>query len=352
MSLFGAAHGANHYDTLGVSRDASPKAIKAAYRKAALREHPDKQRGRGNALRSAAATRMERLNEAYATLVDPERRSRYDAAQANPFNRFHQHYHPQHRYEPVVVKATVSCTLEQLGGYEAVEVSLEEVFGVSSRQQRRQQLTPLRVFLPAGSRSGEQHRFPLPQFGAILVLKTTFEAPHKLYARHGDNDLKATVWLPAWQNQVWWRLLNRWRTVRIRAICGNLVTVCGAGEVVSPPSGIVRKLHGYGLPVRRSAGDGGDGSSPYACARGELRVHLRLRTLEESALRYGGAASVVIGCSVVLLKASPWRLLLRLLLGTGNGKRVLSVWTGPGPGIGPPFKIWGQGGRYYAYKIV
>lgn len=64
----------NHYDTLGVPRDATPAQIKAAFRKLASQHHPD--RG-GDKEKSAA------VNDAYACLSDPERRARYDAGEAD-----------------------------------------------------------------------------------------------------------------------------------------------------------------------------------------------------------------------------------------------------------------------------
>ena len=337
---------ASHYDTLGVSKDASADVIKAAYRQAALKEHPDKQRsGSGKASRAAAAARMERLNEAYGVLVDPDKRREYDRAGSNPFARQHHQYHPQHRYEPVVVKATVACTLEQLGGYAPISVSLDEAFGLPATQRH---LPPCRFFLPPGSVSGERHRFPLPQYGATLVVKTIFVAPHALFNRHGD-DLEATIWLPAWQNQPWWRWLNLARRVRLATVCGSCVDVCSAGQHVSPTVGCTRRLPGYGMPVQSSVAAAG--GSPYACRRGELRVHLKLRTLEESAARYAGAVAAAAVCGAAIVRTAPWRPLLRLLLGKRRGKQVLSVWTGPGPGIGPPFRVWGHS-QYYAYKMV
>lgn len=62
---------ADHYDTLGVQRDASPAEIKAAYRRAANANHPDKHGGDGKA--------MAQVNAAYEVLSDAERRAQYDA---------------------------------------------------------------------------------------------------------------------------------------------------------------------------------------------------------------------------------------------------------------------------------
>ena len=63
----------DHYDTLGVARDADASTIKSAYRKLALRYHPDRNNGDGE-----AEERFKAINEAYAVLSDPEKRARYD----------------------------------------------------------------------------------------------------------------------------------------------------------------------------------------------------------------------------------------------------------------------------------
>jgi curved DNA-binding protein CbpA len=62
----------DHYVTLGVSPDASTAQIKKAYRTLAKRYHPDVNPS------SDAAARFREITEAYDTLIDPDRRRRYD----------------------------------------------------------------------------------------------------------------------------------------------------------------------------------------------------------------------------------------------------------------------------------
>ncbi len=64
---------ANPYDVLGVPQDASGDDIKAAYRKLALRYHPDRNPGD-----TQAEEQFKRISEAYATLRDPDARARFD----------------------------------------------------------------------------------------------------------------------------------------------------------------------------------------------------------------------------------------------------------------------------------
>jgi len=61
------------YDVLGVPRTASEQDIKSAYRKLALKYHPDRNPGD-----KAAEERFKEAAEAYAVLADAEKRARYD----------------------------------------------------------------------------------------------------------------------------------------------------------------------------------------------------------------------------------------------------------------------------------
>jgi len=62
----------DYYAVLGVALDATPAEIKKAYRTLAKRYHPDVNPS------SDAAARFREITEAYDTLIDPDRRRRYD----------------------------------------------------------------------------------------------------------------------------------------------------------------------------------------------------------------------------------------------------------------------------------
>jgi len=59
----------DYYKVIGVSRDADPKTIKKAYRKAAKSAHPDK---------GGSEAKMALLNEAYEVLSNPDLKHRFD----------------------------------------------------------------------------------------------------------------------------------------------------------------------------------------------------------------------------------------------------------------------------------
>ncbi len=79
----------DYYEVLGVAKDADEKALKSAYRKLAMKFHPDQ-----NPDDADAERQFKEVGEAYAVLSDPDKRAAYDryghdafdgAAGGNPF---------------------------------------------------------------------------------------------------------------------------------------------------------------------------------------------------------------------------------------------------------------------------
>mgnify|MGYP003582830273 CR=1 FL=1 len=71
----------NHYEVLGVAKDADPDTIKKAYRKLVRKYHPDVSK------EADAAAKTAEINLAYETLKDAEKRAEYDEMLSNPFGR-------------------------------------------------------------------------------------------------------------------------------------------------------------------------------------------------------------------------------------------------------------------------
>jgi molecular chaperone DnaJ len=63
----------DYYETLGVSKTATPEELKSAYRKMALQYHPDRNQGD-----KGAEEKLKDINEAYDVLSNPEKRQAYD----------------------------------------------------------------------------------------------------------------------------------------------------------------------------------------------------------------------------------------------------------------------------------
>lgn len=76
----------DYYETLGLSRDCSEVEIKKAYRKLAMKYHPDR-----NKDNKEAEEKFKQISEAYAVLSDKEKRQQYDSyGSANFQQRFSQ----------------------------------------------------------------------------------------------------------------------------------------------------------------------------------------------------------------------------------------------------------------------
>lgn len=63
----------DYYKILGVDKNSSPDQIKSAYRKLAMKYHPDKTKGD-----KSAEEKFKEVNEAYEVLKDPEKKKKYD----------------------------------------------------------------------------------------------------------------------------------------------------------------------------------------------------------------------------------------------------------------------------------
>ena len=72
----------DYYKVLGVDKKASVDEIKKAYRKLALKYHPDKNPGN-----KKAEEQFKKISEAYAVLSNPEKRNQYDTFGSDAFGR-------------------------------------------------------------------------------------------------------------------------------------------------------------------------------------------------------------------------------------------------------------------------
>ncbi len=64
---------ADYYEILGVSKNATPEELKKAYKKQALKYHPDRNKGD-----KEAENKFKEINQAYEVLSDPEKKQIYD----------------------------------------------------------------------------------------------------------------------------------------------------------------------------------------------------------------------------------------------------------------------------------
>ncbi|XP_041026540.1 chaperone protein dnaJ 72 [Juglans microcarpa x Juglans regia] len=95
----------DHYKILGLNRNASKGEIKEAFRKLAVKFHPDKHSQSPNSVRENATLRFKQVSEAYEVLSDDRKRAHYDfrsrsGSGAGPSTRggygYNHHYHNSH----------------------------------------------------------------------------------------------------------------------------------------------------------------------------------------------------------------------------------------------------------------
>ena len=82
----------DYYDVLGVEKNADDKAIKAAFRKLAMANHPDRNQGD-----DAAENRFREANEAYDILKDPQKRVFADPLKCHRLHWLHETGFQPHR---------------------------------------------------------------------------------------------------------------------------------------------------------------------------------------------------------------------------------------------------------------
>lgn len=110
----------SHYETLGVSNNASQDEIKRAYRKLAMKEHPDK---------GGDSEKFKKINEAYEILSDEQKRREYDNPMPqeipfNPFDMFGNIFSEQKRRLPDH-KHIIRITLEDVYNGRLVNLNIK-----------------------------------------------------------------------------------------------------------------------------------------------------------------------------------------------------------------------------------
>ncbi|MBI2591051.1 MAG: DnaJ domain-containing protein [Candidatus Blackburnbacteria bacterium] len=251
------------YEILGVSKNATDKEIKSAYRKLALQWHPDRNKS------AQASEKFKEINEAYEILSDPKKKQMYDqyghsafaqgsgqGMDANPFGGSQQG-----PFNFTYTYGNGQNPFEGFGFSDPFEI-FEQFFGMSSpfgqyRRQPHGQITidfeeafrglekevvvegkKRKVKIPAGIDDGQRIRFS--DYSVTVRVR-----PDKTFQRQGD-DLIVDVQVPLFE-----------------AVAGGEInTPTPEGETtirIKPGTqpGAVLRLSGRGMPRinSRSRGD-------------------------------------------------------------------------------------------------
>jgi curved DNA-binding protein len=230
----------DYYQTLGVNSSASADDIKRAYRKLALKHHPD---------RGGSAADFQKIQEAYSVLNDPQRRKEYDNPYSQPnfganqgpfafddflrnFSQF-EHIFSQARNPTPSINLSTTITLEQ--AYTGRDLVANITLPTGNEKV-------INVKIPAGIQNGTNLKLKSDtkdEYQGDIYL-TIHVQPHSLYHRNGD-DLYQEIEITAFQAMLGDK-------VQIKTIKGTTI------EVVVPPGmqhGGQLRISGYGMPNMR-----------------------------------------------------------------------------------------------------
>ena len=251
----------DYYKIMGLSREATAKDIKAAYRRLARKYHPDLNK------EANAEENFKTLGEAYEVLKDPEKRKVYDnyvndaeqnrqgrgySAQthangqgADPFAGFEgspdffeflfgQHRQAQQPVKGVDLRSNITVTLE-----EAYQGSVKELQIQTSSSAPK---SVLRVKIPVGVKEGQQIR--LPGQGGVSASSnkrgdlylTIHIAKHPLFDVKG-NDIYVTLPVTPWE-------VALGTTIQVPTLAGIVDLKVAAGS----QGGQTLRLKSRGLP--------------------------------------------------------------------------------------------------------
>ena len=243
----------DHYQTLGVAKNATPDDIKKAYRRQAAIHHPDK---------GGDTAEFQKIQQAYETLSDPQKKQEYD--NPNPFGQgghpfqggmhggfpggfhfsmngfdindifgqmFNGPGNPRGRPQQPSYRTTVWVTMDQVynGGEQMLQV--------------QGQSNPIKIQIPRGVDDGQTQRFDnLIKDGILIVEYRVY--PNGKYQRNGPN-------LHSVQDISVLDLITG-ITFEFEAISGK------KKQVTIPPNtqpGVSLRLAGEGLPFQNGFGD-------------------------------------------------------------------------------------------------
>jgi len=231
----------DYYSTLGVSRNATPDEIRKAYKKQSMQHHPD---------RGGNEEQFKKVNEAYSTLKDPQKRAAYDNPQprfnSGQFNNqgfgfediFSEMFRNNPRQRPQVKNPDINL---------AVSIDIPDLY------------TGKNVYVTYSLRSGTQEKVE------INIPKGISDGQVIRYKGLGDNSIKELprgdlyVKIKVRNNKQWHREgydLHGEKLVNVLdLVLGTEISIDtpdGKGLLLKIPKGTnpdtIFSIHGYGIP--------------------------------------------------------------------------------------------------------
>lgn len=117
----------DYYRILGIDRYADANKVKEAYRKLALKYHPDRNRDNPE-----AAAKMKEINEAYAVLSDPRKRKEYDLLRSAHGDEASSRYRQSHSQQDIFRGSDIFQFFEEISkmaGMRGFDEIFREMYG-------------------------------------------------------------------------------------------------------------------------------------------------------------------------------------------------------------------------------
>ena len=290
----------DYYEVLGVPRNASADAIKKAYRKLALKWHPDRHQDSEPKQLEEAELEFKRISEANEVLSDPDKRKKYD--------RFGENWEQGQEFQP---------------------------------QPDQQTMTPEEFEAVFGDGSGFSD-FVQGMFGQQFQQDLGGRPQHHARYRYRGADMRAELHLPLSE-----ALAGGKRTFQVptRASCPtcggtgmvnrHVCPTCAGVGAVRKPKTIELKIPDSvrdGMQLRlKGLGEPGEGGGEH----GDLHLLLRLQDDERYSLRGTQLEERVT--------ITPWDAHLGTKVDAKTAKGTVSVTVPPGSRTGNRLRLRGQG---------
>jgi DnaJ-class molecular chaperone len=227
----------NYYQTLGVDRDATPDAIKKAYRRLASQYHPDRDGGDKN--------KFQEVEEAYRILSDPQKRAQHDNS-PNPFGGmgaqgfnfesifdiFGTRFQHQHQQRMQQARMSLWITLQDVakGGRKTISVG-----------SQAGNIT-VEIEIPLGINDGDTVQYPKTGPMGMDLLITFRIHPNPQWERQGHNLITEHA------VSVWDLILGA--EIAVRDVLGNILSMAVPSRT---QPGTVFRLRDRGLRQRSGA---------------------------------------------------------------------------------------------------
>ena len=225
------------YSVLGVSRNASQEEVKKAYKKLAMKHHPD---------RGGDETKFKEISEAYERIINPQANNDFEYTPGgfgfrrsgsvdDIFSDFFDFHNGRAQRRSATVQVSIWITLEDVAQGGDRQISLQSNSGVQA----------VNITIPRGVLDNTQVRYPDIGPNGQDVIIVFRVRPHKQFERIKSVDLQTEVDVDFWT-------LILGGKVNVKTLLGKNL---GLRIPAKTNPGTLMKMSGQGIQNTRQTGD-------------------------------------------------------------------------------------------------